>query len=239
MFYFHGKTNEHFTLVSDPNLQINARFIGLRPARRTRDFTWIQALGIRFGPHSFTLAATRASSWDPRADHLFFSFNGKPIDLDVGHLSSWSSPSTNLHVERTATVNSVTVTLPRVFEIMTTVVPVTQEDRKIHKYGIPDDDCFAHLEVQFRFFRLSEKVEEVLGQTYRPDFQNPVKRGVLMPIMGGEDRYFTSSLLSANCKSCIFSPEENVAALEDVVIAAAALDCTRKMTSGHGVVCRR
>ncbi|RVW36432.1 hypothetical protein CK203_074773 [Vitis vinifera] len=32
VFYFHGKRNEHFSLVSDLNLQINAHFIGLRPA---------------------------------------------------------------------------------------------------------------------------------------------------------------------------------------------------------------
>lgn len=41
VFYFHGKSNEHFSLVSDLNMQINARFIGLRPAGRTRDYTWI------------------------------------------------------------------------------------------------------------------------------------------------------------------------------------------------------
>ncbi|KAL7213156.1 hypothetical protein ACSBR2_015796 [Camellia fascicularis] len=46
VFYFHGKSNEHFSLVSDLNLQINARFIGLRPSGRTCDYTWIQALGL-------------------------------------------------------------------------------------------------------------------------------------------------------------------------------------------------
>ncbi|KAL4182874.1 hypothetical protein AMTRI_Chr11g152390 [Amborella trichopoda] len=38
MFYFHGRTGGNFALVSDPSLQINARFIGLRPSHRTRDF---------------------------------------------------------------------------------------------------------------------------------------------------------------------------------------------------------
>lgn len=114
---------------------------------------------------------------------------------------------------------------------MATAVPVTAEDAIIHKYGIPAGDCFSHLEVQFKFFALSEKVEGVLGQTYRPDFENPVKRGVPMPIMGGEDRYATDSIVSTNCKSCIFSAK----AMESTADVAAA----GKMNNGCRVVCRR
>ena len=55
IFYFHGKSNQHFSLVSDQNIQINARFIGHRPTGRTRDFTWIQALGPLFNSHTFSL----------------------------------------------------------------------------------------------------------------------------------------------------------------------------------------
>ncbi|CAL9017317.1 unnamed protein product [Prunus brigantina] len=32
VFYFHGKSNQQFSLVSDRNLQINGRFSGHRPA---------------------------------------------------------------------------------------------------------------------------------------------------------------------------------------------------------------
>ncbi|KAF7841488.1 Root cap [Senna tora] len=41
VFYFHGKSNENFALVSDSDLQINAHFIGHRPAGRSRHYTWI------------------------------------------------------------------------------------------------------------------------------------------------------------------------------------------------------
>ncbi|MQL72225.1 hypothetical protein Taro_004556 [Colocasia esculenta] len=243
MFYFHGKSNHHFSLVSDPNLQINARFIGLRPAGRPRDFTWIQALGLMFGPHTFTMEARRASAWDAAADHFDFTYDGAPVPLDNGHLSSWSVPDSQLLVERTATVNSVTVTLPRVFEIMASVVPVTREDDRVHKYGIPADDCFAHLEVQFKLLGLSEEVEGVLGQTYRPGFRNPVKRGVPMPVMSGEHRYLTSSLLSANCKYCTFSPAVSTGVKTVLALDpwTATLDCTSKSaaSNGYGVVCRR
>ncbi|MQL93796.1 hypothetical protein Taro_026435 [Colocasia esculenta] len=242
MFYFHGKASHHFALVSDPNLQINAHFIGLRPQGRPRDFTWIQALGILFDTHTFTVAARRAVSWDADADHLDITYDGVPVPLDEGHRASWSASddASGLRVVRRGRVNSATVTLPGVFELMLSAVPVTQEDSRVHRYGIPDDDCFAHLEVQFRFSGLSEKVEGVLGQTYRPDFHSPVKRGVPMPVMGGEDRYMTSSLLAANCNSCMFSAALQLAAEKAALpLDAATLECTSKMSNGYGVVCRR
>ncbi|KAF5201424.1 Late embryogenesis abundant (LEA) protein-like protein [Thalictrum thalictroides] len=49
-------------------------------------------------------------------------------------------------------------------EISINVVPITEQDDKIHNNQIPSDDCFAHLEVQFRFIGLSPEVEGVLGR---------------------------------------------------------------------------
>lgn len=211
VFYFHGRKGQHFSLVSDPNIQINARFIGLRPSGRTRDFTWIQALGLMFGPHTLAIEAARVPQWDEAVDHLSFSFDGKPIQVPEGHLSEWKSSSDDgmmVKVERTARWNSVLVSVEDIAEVSISVVPVTKEDDKVHKYGIPSDDCFAHLEVQFKFFKLSPEVEGVLGRTYQPGFENPAKRGVEMPVVGGEDKYQTSSLLSPDCKTCLFSPEQ-------------------------------
>ncbi|KAL7216860.1 hypothetical protein ACSBR1_028726 [Camellia fascicularis] len=67
VFYFHGKSNEYFSLVSDPNHQINARFIGLRPACRPRDY-----IRILFDSQSFSVEATKAATWDDEVDHLKF-----------------------------------------------------------------------------------------------------------------------------------------------------------------------
>ncbi|PKA64142.1 Myb-related protein Myb4 [Apostasia shenzhenica] len=243
MFYFHGKAGGHFALVSDASLHINAHFIGLRPAGRRRDFTWIDSLAVLFATHSLTLSATPASSWNPLVDHLALSFDGRPISLSEGHLAAWTSPAANIRVDRTARVNSVTVSLPGVFEILAEAVPVTREDDRIHRYGIPEDDCFAHLQVQFRFFNLSEKVEGVLGQTYRPDFRSPAKRGVAMPILGGEDRYETSSLLRSDCRQCIFELEQvDPAVYHPKAVTAEALttlDCSGKLNGGYAVVRRR
>ncbi|KAG0483880.1 hypothetical protein HPP92_011964 [Vanilla planifolia] len=206
VFYFHGRKDEHFALVSSPELQINARFIGLRPAGRNRDFTWIQALGILFGSHALTVEATRARRWDDGVDHFKFSLDDEQFFVPEGHLSLWKSPDRKVAVERTARRNSVVVSIDGIGEVAVSAVPVDEEDDRVHKYGRPSDDSFAHLEVQFSFsVALPPRVEGVLGRTYQPDFENRAKAGVAMPVLGGEDKYRTSSLLSADCEHCLFS----------------------------------
>ncbi|WCJ32130.1 Late embryogenesis abundant (LEA) protein-related [Euphorbia peplus] len=238
VFYFHGKSNQHFSLVSDPNLQINARFVGLRPLGRTRDFTWIQALGFLFNSHTFSLEATRAETWDDEIDHLKFTHNGNELVVPAGHLSWWQSPESNIRVDRTLSKNSVLITLPEVAEIWVKVVHVTKEDDRIHGYQIPLDDCFTHLQVQFKFYSLSSGVEGVLGRTYQAEFENPAKPGVAMPVVGGEDKYRTTSLLSADCRSCLFSPAEVPQHKDVAAVDFGMLDCSAG-SNGHGIVCRK
>ena len=141
-------------------------------------------------------------------------------------------------MERIASKNSVIVTLEDVAEILINVVPITKEDDRIHNYQVPNDDCFAHLEVQFRFFSLSPKVDGVLGRTYRPDFENPAKPGVAMPVVGGEERYKTASLLSPDCASCVFSKESSSEKGTTKVTEFGTLDCT-KFSYGLGIVCKK
>ncbi|CAN1154163.1 hypothetical protein LINPERPRIM_LOCUS40986 [Linum perenne] len=243
VFYFHGKTNEVFSLVSDPNFQINGRFIGHRPTGRSRDFTWIQSLGIVFDSHKFTLEATKSVTWDSNVEHLKFTYNGQDISIAQGSLSSWYSGETkDIKVERVSSKNSVILTLKDKAEILVNVVPVTKEDDRVHKYQVPLDDCFVHLEVQFRFFDLSAQVDGVLGRTYQPDFENSAaKPGVAMPVMGGEDKYKTTDLLSTECGSCIFSSKstKEQSSKQGNAIDFPTLDCTRGSAAGYGIVCRK
>ncbi|KAF3332978.1 Root cap [Carex littledalei] len=208
VFYFHGKRDNHYALVSDRSFQINARFIGLRPQGRTRDFTWIQALGLMFASHTFTVEAKQVKAWNETTDQLSFTFDGTSFQLREGYLSKWNSADDTLLIERTERVNSVMITVNEVAEISVSVIPVTEQDDRIHGYNIPKGDCFAHLQVQFRFFGISQEVEGVLGRTYRPDYVTTVKRGVEMPVLGGADEYETTSLLSPDCKMCLFSPSQ-------------------------------
>ncbi|KAH9292079.1 hypothetical protein KI387_042733, partial [Taxus chinensis] len=91
-------------------------------------------------------------------------------------------------------------------EAFISVDPVTHHDNRIHNYQIPLDDAFPHLALEFRFFNFTSKVDGVLEKTYRPGYKTPVKFGVPMPIMGGDEKYHTSSLLVADFSSCIFEP---------------------------------
>ncbi|KAF3453626.1 hypothetical protein FNV43_RR04067 [Rhamnella rubrinervis] len=240
VFYFHGKSNEHFSLVSDINLQINGRFIGHGPAGRTGDYTWIQALGILLNSHSFTVESTKVATWDNQVDHLQFTYNGEALVVPEGHLSIWYSPQKDIKVERISSKNSVVVSLKDTAEILVNVVPITREDDRVHNSQLLKDDFFAHLEVQFRFFSLTPKVEGVLGRTYRPDFENPAKPGVAMPVLGGEDKYRTTSLIAPDFGSCLFT-KEGVSQQETIptVKEYGFLDCTKVFSGGHGIVCKK
>ena len=117
------------------------------------------------------------------------------------------------------------------------VVPITKEEDQLHRYELPADNCFAHLNVQFnQFCGLSNNVDGVLGQTYRPNFKNPVKVGVPMPIMGGESKFKASSLFSTDCLAAKFQKD-----LESLIMLPSAdfgAHCTASSTNG-GMVCRR
>ncbi|KAB2044130.1 hypothetical protein ES319_D01G068500v1 [Gossypium barbadense] len=217
VFYFHGKSNEHFSLLSDTSLQINGRFISHRPAGQTQDFTWIQALGILFNSHSISLEATKAATWNSEVDHLKFSYNGEELVVPEGALSSWYSPEKEVKVKRDTA------------EIMVNIVPVTKEDDRVHHYKVPSDDCFAHLEVQFRFFSLSPNVDGALGRTYMPDFENPAK----------PDKYRTTSLLSLDYSTCLFSPETGSNQETTSQAEILTLDCSRGASAGYDIICKK
>ncbi|CAL1403434.1 unnamed protein product [Linum trigynum] len=214
MFYFHGAKGGNFAIVSDADFQINAHFIGTRPEGRTRDFTWVQALNLMFDSNNLVIAAKRLSSWDDAVDALTVRWNGDEITLPTEGDAEWSTStgeSRSVVVERTADTNSVKVRVSGLVEMNIRVRPIGKEEDRVHNYQIPNGDVFAHLETQFKFDNLSEKVEGVLGKTYRPDYVSPAKVGVPMPVLGGEDKYKTPSLMSPLCKVCRFQPAAAIA----------------------------
>lgn len=153
----------------------------------------------------------------------------------------WSPPGDYIKIERTSDINSVLVTLQDIAEMWVNVVPVTKEDDIIHKYGRPENDCFAHLEVQFRFLKLSSNVEGVLGRTYREDFKNPAKLGVAMPVVGGEDKYRTASLLETSCNACVYNSggSGSLDKIEPLLLNQNIVACTGGSSSGVGIFCRK
>ncbi|XP_057782665.1 uncharacterized protein LOC131000659 [Salvia miltiorrhiza] len=222
MFYFHGSKGSDFAIVSDHNLHINAHLIGARPPGRTRDYTWVQALALMFDTHTLLIAARKVARWDDRADALAVKWDGQSVAVPTEGEVEWRSSGAGREVvvERTDDVNTVRVTVAGLVEIDVRVTPIGAEENRVHNYQLPSDDAFAHLESQFRFANLSDGVEGILGITYRPGYVSPAKRGVPMPVLGGEDKYYTPSLYSPSCKVCIFSrPSSSSSSVELVDVA--------------------
>ena len=238
MFYFHGRKNQDFCLVSDSDLHINARFIGKRPEGRPRDFTWVQALGFLFGSETLSVSAKKVGKWNKAIDQFEFTHNGKPFMIDTWATNSWTSEDGQVTLERISDVNSVHLEIKDRMTVSLSVVPIGKKESDVHKYQIDDEDCFAHLDMEFSFYNLSASVNGVLGQTYQPGFVNPVKRGVAMPIMGGADRYFTPALLSADCKMRQFT---GTAVPAGFALPTVNAKCGSNGLgdSGAGITCRR
>ncbi|TYH09937.1 hypothetical protein ES288_A07G137400v1 [Gossypium darwinii] len=216
MFYFHGAKGGNFAIVSDDNLQINAHFIGTRPQGRTRDYTWVQALAVMFDRHTLVLAAKRVSQWDDSFDALIVRWDGEEVNVPTDGEAEWramGSDEREVVIERTDKANGVKVTVAGLVELNVKVRAIGEEENKVHNYQLPANDAFAHLETQFKFTNLTDLVEGVLGKTYQPDYISPVKRGVPMPMMGGEDKYQTPSLYSPLCKACKFKGQVDFASI--------------------------
>nr|AAB01570.1 late embryogenesis abundant protein [Picea glauca] len=235
MFYFHGKRDQDFCLISDSNLHINAHFIGKRGQGMGRDFTWVQSIGVLLEDgRQFYLGAKKVSTWDNSVDQLTMALNGQTLTLPPGEGATWATAS-GLNVTRSDRANEVVVQVEDKLKISARVVPISEEESRVHNYGIiAGEDCFAHLELSFKFYSLSPNVSGVLGQTYGAEYRSPVKMGVAMPIMGGESNYVTSNLFAADCKVARFASSS-----DDEYAITSALDCNSGRGSGHGIVSRR
>lgn len=219
MFYFHGAKGGNFAIASDDEFQINAHFIGTRPEGRTRDYTWVQALAVMFDTHTLVIAANRVSKWDDNVDSLIVKWDGEEISVPTDGEAEWraNGDEREVVVERTDETNNVRVTVSGLLEMDIRVRPIGEKENKVHNYQLPSGDAFAHLETQFRFKKHTDSIEGILGQTYRPSYVSPVKRGVPMPMMGGEDKYQTPTLYSTTCKHCRFERPSGSASTEGII----------------------
>jgi len=203
-----------------------------------RDFTWVQSIVILFDNHQLFLGAKKTSTWDDSVDRIALSFDGEPITLHESEGAKWESSGVSF-VRETST-NNIIVEVEGRFKITAKVVPITEEDSRIHNYGITKDDCFAHLDLGFKFSSLSNEVSGILGQTYKPNYVSRVNIGAKMPIMGGGKEYETTSLFSPDCSVTRFvgnvGSNNDIAMVEDLMLPSTS--CTSGV-DGEGVVCRR
>ncbi|KAB1227276.1 hypothetical protein CJ030_MR1G029354 [Morella rubra] len=237
-FYFHGQKDHDFCLVTDSNLHINGHFTGRRNENSNRDFTWVQSLGILFDTHKLYIAARKTSVWDDSIDRLSLAFNGEPIYLLNGQGTKWQSKTSPVvTITRIRDTNSIEVEVEENFKIKATVVPITEKDSRIHNYGITREDCFAHIDLSFKFYTLSGQVNGVLGQTYASNYVSRAKMGVAMPVLGGQQEFSSSTLFATDCAVARFIGQFTEGnSLENLEYGN--LNCSSGM-EGPGVVCKR
>ena len=195
-FYFHGRKDQDFCLLSDNNLHINGHFIGKRNPKLTRDYTWVQSIGILFDDHKLLVGAKKTSIWDENEEHLFISFDGTPLSIEG---ENWNYINSSLKISRTSATNGVAIEVENSFRITATVVPISAEESRVHGYNITNDDCFAHLDLGFKFFNLSDGVDGVIGQTYGRIYVSKIKVSAKMPVMGDKPKYLASDIFTTDC----------------------------------------
>ncbi|RLM98487.1 root cap periphery protein 2 precursor [Panicum miliaceum] len=207
-FYFHGRRDADFCVLSDRGLHINAHFIGKRGGDgMTRDFTWIQAIAVLFDGHRLYVGARKTAAWDDDVDRMELALDGEPVRLPQVADAAWTSSAVPaLSITRTKAANGVLVALDGRFKIRANAVPITEEDSRVHSYGVASDDCLAHLDLAFKFDALTGDVHGVVGQTYRSDYVNQFDVRASMPTMGGESNFTTSNLFAADCAVASYAP---------------------------------
>lgn len=149
-------------------------------------------------------------TWSDESDRLRITFDDEPVYIPAEVNARWvSSSAPGLSVMRTASTNGVILELDGVFTIMANAVPITEEESRIHNYGVGPDDSLAHLDLSFKFHSLTDTVDGVLGQTYRPDYVNKMDVTKKMPVMGGAPRFVSSGIYSTDCKVAQFGSGGN------------------------------
>jgi Root cap len=233
MFYFHGKKDRDFCLLTDPDVHINGHFIG-KKSSKGRDFTWVQSIGLLFGPNQLYIGANQVSDWHNSTDYMHIQLNGQDITIPLGDGETWLSSETGVSMKRLGPANAIVLEVEGSLKLRARVVPITQEESRIHGYDITADDCFAHLELGFKFSSLSSSVNGVLGQTYAPGYHTRVKMGAPMPIMGGNGKFFSSHLFSTDCAVSRFGLKSDGDELDNLPVVVCGGDSRE-----HGMVCKR
>lgn len=203
-----------------------------------RDFTWVQSIGILFDSHKLLISAKKTLTWSDTNDRLSLSIDRDPIYIPTKEGSQWESYSVpSLRIVRIKDTNGVTAEVAGMFKVTANVVPITPEESRVHGYNVTDgENCFAHLELGFKFFNLSDMVDGVLGQTYRKDYVSKAKLGASMAVLGGAEKFSSSNIFATDCLASKFGKAIDGG---NEGQEHPNLQCSSEMGKGIGVGCRK
>lgn len=201
-----------------------------------RDFTWVQSLGVLFDNHKLFIGAQMTAAWDDATDRLALSLDDQMIVIQEEEDASWTSKDGSITIKRTRDTNSVKIQSKGNFEIKASVVPITEKESRVHNYGInTQENCFAHLDLNFKFYSLAGDVNGVLGQTYAMNYVSRAKMGIEMPVLGGDKEFASSGLFATDCSVARFHGQSRN---EEMNYELGDLSCGSGL-DGRGVVCKR
>eukprot|EP00850_Spirogloea_muscicola_P018126 SM000163S02294 [mRNA] locus=s163:61724:63448:+ [translate_table: standard] len=237
-FWFHGRRDADFCIVSERNLHINAHFIG--KSAGVHDLTWVQAVVIMYDNHKLYVGAQQEAVWSPQSDHLLFVLDGQPL-LPVSNTAEevvYEAADAKLTIKRAGKANSGRLEIEGLMAMNVEIHPIA-------KSNWTEDSCFAHMDMSMEFGQLSGRAEGVLGQTYQKLWSPPnEKEGtkVTSYILHDIDSYTSSGLFNADCPVSVFenAPFESInsvwrkAIVDDVeeIEEASSSLCSNDRTSG-------
>ncbi|KAL8228171.1 hypothetical protein R6Q57_015755 [Mikania cordata] len=167
-----------------------------------------------------------SKDWDDNVDHLKLFHDGMELVIPEGHSFEWSPTEGDVQVERTSTTNSMTITIPDLAEISVNVIPVSEEDSIIHNYQIPSNDCFAHLEVQFRFLGCHLMLKVFLEE----------RIVLILKIQQNQEWQCKWLAVMTNCAQCMFSPDNIKDEHGSRMMEYGILDCKG---GENGITCKK
>ncbi|KAL2510182.1 late embryogenesis abundant protein-related/LEA protein-related [Forsythia ovata] len=113
-----------FCLVSDVKLHINAHFIG-KKSKKGRDFTWVQSIGVMFGPHQLYIGANQVAKWKESMDNMLVQLDQEEITVPNDKGRTWEFPKVGLRLKRLSETNKIQIKVDEIFDIVASVVPIT------------------------------------------------------------------------------------------------------------------
>ncbi|KAK1628683.1 hypothetical protein QYE76_002998 [Lolium multiflorum] len=235
-FYFHGRKDADFCVVSDRDLHINAHFIGKSGhSGMSRDFTWIQAIAVLFDGHHLYVGARKTGTWDDAVEHLEITPTASPCTSRLTRSTRQNDVQPCPRVVRDPHQGTTACSSPLTGAQCQGQSPCPSIERLMLHRRVASDDCFCSP----RRPSSSTRSPGRRPICCRPDvpvrLRQQARRSGLHAHHGGDTSFTASSLFAADCAVARFEP--SVATTKPVMSELAGITCASGM-DGQGVCTR-